>query len=77
MLLGVWWDLLLGRSEEWDAALEAKVRAKKDDVVVACLGLTFEGLLPYFEEVEGVTKLLFLVSEGLCEVSELNSFLIW
>ena len=52
------------------------MRAKKANVVVECEGVTFEGLLPCFDEVEGVTKLLFLVSKGLCEVSELNSFLI-
>ena len=77
MLLGAWWDLLLSESEECDVALEAKLRTKKADVIVECEGITFEGLLPCFEEREGVTKLLFLVSEGLHKISELKSFLIW
>ena len=34
MLVGSWWDLLLGRIEEWDAALEAKARANKAHVIV-------------------------------------------
>ena len=36
MLLGAWLDLLLGRSEVWDAALEAKVKATKADVTLEC-----------------------------------------
>ena len=34
MLLGAWWDLLLGRSEECDAELEAKLRTNKADMIV-------------------------------------------
>jgi hypothetical protein len=50
--------------------LEAKAKANKADVVVECEGVTIEGLLPCFEEGEGVTKFLFLVSEGVHEVLE-------
>ena len=50
MLLGAWWDLLLGQSEECDVRLEAKLRTNKDDVIVECEGVNFEGLLPCFEE---------------------------
>ena len=45
------------------------MRANKADVVVECVGVTIEGLLPSFAEVEGVMKFLFLVSEGVYEVS--------
>ena len=52
------------------------MRTNKADVVTECKGVTFEGLHPCFEEGEGVTKFLFLVPEGLHEVSEFNSFFI-
>ena len=52
------------------------MNTKKVDVVVECEGVNFEGVLPCFKEGEGLTKLIFLVSEGLHEVSGLNSFLI-
>ena len=87
MLLGVWWDLLSGRSEEYDASLEVKLRTNKSDVIVECEEVTFEGRLLYFEAEEGVTKFLLLVVEGLDEVSveepewkvskDLNYVLIW
>ena len=32
MLLGAWWDLLLTRSEEYDAGLEATFKITKADV---------------------------------------------
>ena len=50
MLLGTWWELLLGRSEEWDIALEVKVRANEDDVVVECEGVNYAGPLPCDDE---------------------------
>ena len=70
MLLVAWWDLLLGRSEDFDASLEAKLWTNKYDVIVEWEGVTFECLLPCLEEGEGVTKFFFLVSEGLNEVAE-------
>ena len=45
------------------------MRVNKDDAVVACVGVTFEGLLPCFDAGEVVTKFLLLVLEGLDEVS--------
>ena len=89
-LLGAWWDFLLGQSEEFDAALEAKLRTNKANVIVerekfvvvpSSVGL--KGILPCFGAGEGVTKFLFLAPEGVSEedsesnvVNEFNSFLI-
>ena len=68
MLLGAWWDLLLGRSEEFDSALEAKLRTTKADVITECEGFVsvlsafvLEGLLSCFEVGEEVTKFLFWI----------------
>ena len=69
MFLGTWWDIMLGRSEEHDEWLEAKVRANKADMIIECEEVTFEGLLPCFDAAEGVTKFPFLVPEGLDEFS--------
>ena len=33
---GTWWDLLLGRSEMWDAVVEDKAKAIEDDATVEC-----------------------------------------
>ena len=54
ILLGAWWDLHLCRIGECGAALEAKVRANKTDVIVDSEELfavpsvvRLEGLLPF------------------------------
>ena len=72
MLLGAWWDLLLGRSEEFDEALEDNVRANKADSIVWCEEANFqvEDFNPSLDGGEGVTRLLleiipFLGVEGL------------
>ena len=90
MLLDACWGLLLGRSEECDAALEDKFRTNKADAIVEreefvvvphAVGL--EGFLPCFGTREGVATLLLLVPEGVSEecsessvANELNFFLI-
>ena len=72
ILLGTWWDLLLGRSKECDAALEAKLRINKADAIVECEEENFqvEGFNPSLDGGEGVIRLFleiipFLSVEGL------------
>ena len=46
------------------------MRTNRANVILECKEVAFEGLIPCFEEVKGVTKFLLLVLEGLDEVSE-------
>ena len=68
MMLCAWWDLLLGRKDEFDAALEVKLSTNKSDVVAECGGLAvvacavvLEGILPFFCAGEKAEKFFLLV----------------
>ena len=84
VLLGARWYLLLGQSEEWDVALEAKLSINKSDVIVereesfvVQSVVRLEGVLPCFGTEEEVTNFHLLVTESLDQISEFNSFFIW
>ena len=75
MLLGSWWDLLLGRSEECDAALEAKSRTNNADAIVQCEEVTFEleGFNFSLDRGEGLIR-LFIEIKSFLDVEGWMSF---
>ena len=77
IFLGARWDLLLGRSEACDSALEAKVKSTKADATLEYEEATFEveGVDSSFDGVEGVIKLLLAIIPFLGVEDECISFL--
>ena len=70
MLVGAWCDLLLGLKEECNAALEAKLRATKDDAAEehldkCAIWFIVEGLALSFEVGEGATKFMLIPFLGV------------